>query len=157
MSTAPASALAGTTVRFRADLADGVTPAIAKAIAALAEAGARVAVVSGYGAPEGDINPTLSLRRFVEPLAEATGKTVSFVPDCIGTKAEAGLDKVGFGAVALMENVRFHPDAYRHSRNFAMRLSVLGDYFAIGGDLPANPVGWIVELSQILPAAPAID
>jgi phosphoglycerate kinase len=157
MSTAPASALAGKTVLFRADLADGVTPTIAKAIAALAEAGARVAVVSGYGAPEGDINPTLSLGRFVEPLAEATGKTVSFVPDCIGTKAEAGLDKVEFGAVALMENVRFHPDAYRHSRNFAMRLSVLGDYFAIGGDLPANPVGWIVELSQILPAAPAID
>lgn len=157
MSDAPAIAatLAGKTVLFRADLSDGVTAAIAGEIAALALAGARVAVVSGYGAPEGDINPALSLKRFAAPLAEATGRPVHFVADCIGAKAEAGLDKVGAGEVALMENVRFHPDAYRHSRNFAMRLSVLGDFFAIGGELPPKPVGWIGELAQILPAPPA--
>lgn len=155
MTDAAVSQLAGKTVLYRADLADGVTEAIAAEIAALASAGARVAVVSGYGAPEGDINPALSLKRFAGPLSQATGKAVRFVPDCVGAKAEAGLDQVEFGAVALMENVRFHPDAHRHSRNFAMRLSVLGDYFAIGGELPERPVGWIGELAQILPVPPA--
>ena len=146
--------LAGKTVLYRADMADAAMPEIAGEIAALASAGARVAVVSGFGSPEGDINPALSLRRFTSLLAGLTGKTVKFIPDCVGAKAEAGLDKVGYGEVALMENVRFHPDASRDSRTFAIRLSVLGDFFLIGGKLPDRPIGWISELARLLPAPP---
>jgi 3-phosphoglycerate kinase len=48
---------------------------------------------------------------------------------------------VPFGAIALMENLRFHPDAQRRSRTvFAMRLSVLGDYFVVPADPPLNRI-----------------
>ena len=149
-----AANLTGKTVLYRADMADEALPALATEIAALASAGARVAVVSGFGSPEGDINPALSLQRFTNLLAGLTGKKVKFIPECVGTEAEAGLDKVGFGEVALMENVRFHPDATRDSRTFAIRLSVLGDFFLIGGNLPDRPIGWISELARLLPAPP---
>ncbi|MFZ1681047.1 MAG: phosphoglycerate kinase [Rhizobiaceae bacterium] len=151
-AAAPIQTLSGKTVLFRADLSDGVTDEIARPIAAFARAGARVAVVSGFGDPAGDINPALSLRRFAEPLEQATGVRTTFVSDSVGAVAEAGLDRVPFGEVALLENVRFHPEAHRFSRNFAVRLSVLGDFFAIGGSLPPVPAGWIRELAAILPA-----
>lgn len=150
-------ALAGKTVLYRTDLSEDAMPEIAADIAALASAGARVAVVSGYGAPQGDVNPALSLKPFAGLLTRLTGKAVSFIPDCVGAKAEAGLDQVEFGAVALMENVRFHPDAIRDSRTFAIKLSVLGDFFMVGGRLPDRPIGWIGELARILPAPPRLS
>ena len=156
MSAAPSivPSLAGRTVLFRADLSAGIGPAIGGAIADLTAAGARVAVVSGFGDPVGDKNPALSLKPFVAPLAPATGRRVTFVADCVGAVAEAGLDAVPFGEVALLENVRFHPEARRDSRHFAMRLSVLGDFFTVGGALPDRPIGWIRALAELLPAPP---
>lgn len=147
-----AVSLAGRTILVRADLENGLTDDIGPAIADLAKTGARIAVIAGYGNPQGDINPAYSLRRFVKPLEEATGKTVLFVSGSVGLQAEAGLYKTPEGSLVLLENLRFHPDERRNSRSFAMRLSVLGDYFTVTGRLPNRPLGWIAELAAILPS-----
>lgn len=144
--------LAGKTVLFRADFSRGVTDVMGRSIAALTAIGARVVVVCGFGTPGGDINPTLSLGRFREPLEKAVGTPVTFIPASVGPVAEAGVHAVPFGQVALLENLRFHPDIQRDSRNFAIRLSVLGDYFVVSGELPHRPIGWLTELTSILPA-----
>lgn len=151
MSHKTSTRLLGKTVLFRADFSHGVAKETGEAIAALTDEGARVAVISGFGTPGGDINPALSLGRFREPLEAVTGTTVTFVPASVGPVAEAGIHAVPFGQVALLENLRFHPDIKRDCRNFAIRLSVLGDYFVTSGELPRRPIGWLTELAAILP------
>ncbi|MDP3897727.1 MAG: phosphoglycerate kinase [Mesorhizobium sp.] len=159
MNAAPQiiTGMTGKTVLVRADFAEGVSRELARLVAALAKAGARVAIIAGFGAPSGDINPALSLLRFRTPLEAASRVKVTFVRDCVGPVAEAGLNAVPFGEAALMENLRFHPDSRRDSRNFAIRLSVLGDYFAVTGPVSKTPVGWLSALGAMLPAPDGID
>lgn len=121
-------------------------------ITALARQGARIAIIAGLGDPGGDINPALSLQPFAGRIAEALGLPVSFIRESLGSGAEAGLDQVGFGEVALLENLRFHPDERRAAPVFAMRLAVLGDHFLDLGETPAKPGSWQHRLAHMLPA-----
>lgn len=143
--------LQGRTILVRAVLSEGPTADLLSTIAALCAAGARVAVIAGFGAPAGDFNPTLSLARFGPEIERAAGRRVSFVPECVGPVAEAALDRVPFGEVALMENLRFHPDGRRGNRAFALRLSALGDGFVVTGPVPEPPAAWITALADLLP------
>jgi phosphoglycerate kinase len=152
LSAASHGAISRTTVLVRADFTHGVSREIGKVVAQLTREGARVAVISGFGAPGGDVNPVLSLRRFALPLERMAGTPVTFIPECVGPIAEAGLHRIAFGEAALLENLRFHSDARRDSSNFALRLSALADCFLITGPVPRRPVGWLTALTAILPA-----
>lgn len=143
--------IAGKTAIIRVSLDGGISHTAIPLINRLADAGARVVVVAGLGNPAGDINPTLSLRPLTAMLEEMTGKKVTFVAESVGSGAEAGLALVPFGEIALMENLRFHSDERRREKVFAMRLSVLGDYFIDAGDPPNNKQGWQAQLKKILP------
>ena len=145
------SAISGRTVLLRADFTNGVTEELGRMAATFAARGARVAVLAGYGAPQGEANTAFSLAQFRPLLEHLCGRPVTFISDCVGADAEAGLGLVPFGEVALMENLRFHPDERRNNRTFAMRLSALGDYFAISGAVPPDPVGWLTALAAMLP------
>lgn len=147
--------LAGKTVLLRANFDGGVTRELGDAIASLAARGSRVAVIVGFGQPQGEANPIFSLAAFRQPLEQVSRTRVTFVPDCVGSTAEAGLDRVPFGEAALLENLRFYADEHRDSRAFAFRLSALGDFFAISGVVPSRPVGWLTELAKLLPAPDA--
>jgi 3-phosphoglycerate kinase len=143
--------LEGQTVLVRTDLSQGLSESLGAYLGNLAERGARVAVIAGYDNPGGDVNPTLSLRHLVLPLQKLTGRPVHFVGDCVGPVAESGLAATPGGAIALLENLRFHPEAQRQSRTFAIRLSALGDFFAVPGGVPETASVWIRELSKLLP------
>ncbi len=143
--------LEGQTVLVRSDLSQGLDERFAAYLRDLAERGARVAVIAGYDNPGGDVNPTLSLRHLVQPLQSLTGMPVHFVGDCVGPIAESGLAATPAGAIALLENLRFHPEAQRRSRTFAIRLSALGDFFAVPGGIPETASVWIRELAKLLP------
>ena len=144
------------TVLVRASFENGVSASLATLAGTLARSGAKVAVIAGFGDPSDDINPALSLRRFVEPLAAATGVPVAFIAESVGCGAEAGLDKVGFGHIALLENLRFHSSRHRDARSFALKLSVLGDFFVDAGSPLNTPSagtnGWQNHLRVLLPA-----
>ncbi|WP_163270350.1 phosphoglycerate kinase [Chelativorans alearense] len=133
---APAE-IAGRTVLVRAALERSTEDGLAGLLSGLADCNARVVVMSAIGAPGGEFNPTLSLERFVSPLARATGKAVHFVPDCVGAVAEIGVGLAPFGDLVLLENLAFHKGETSGDRTFAMRLSVLGDIYvnATGGTL----------------------
>ena len=141
--------VAGKTVLVRIDPA--AAAAAAAIIRALSSAGARVALVAGYGAPAGDFNPAYTLRGFVPALEAALERKVVFIPESVGSGAEAALARVPEGGVALLENVRFHPDERRRSRAFAMRLSALADFFTVPGGIPETASAWIRELAGLLP------
>lgn len=143
--------LSGKTVLVRVSLDRGIGHTAVPIIARVADAGARVVVLSGLGNPGGDINPALSLETYAAGLSELTGRPVTFVAESVGAGAEAGLARVGPGEIALMENLRFHADERRRGKMFAMRLSVLGDHFIDVGDPPAVKDGWQAELKRILP------
>lgn len=143
--------LDGRTVLVRYDSGRGFDEVFVSAVRDLAGRGARVAVIAGYDDPGGDINPTLSLRHLAQPLEETTGLPVHFIGDSVGPVAESGVAATPVGSIALLENLRFHPEAQRHSRTFAIRLSVLGDFFSVPGGMPETASVWIRELANLLP------
>src|SRR3954463_2377342 len=112
--------VAGKRVLVRADLnvpvRDGrVTDAtrierLAPTLAAIIEHGGKPIVMSHFGRPKGP-DPSQSLRPLVEPLSRAVGgRPVRFAPDCAGPEAERVVNALQSGEVALLENLRFHPE-----------------------------------------------
>jgi phosphoglycerate kinase len=129
----------GKRVLVRADLnvpvADGkVTDATrierqAPTIRDLAEAGARVIVLSHFDRPKGKIVPSMSLKALVEPLSKAVGRPVAFADDCIGPKAQAAVAALKDGEVLLLENTRFHKGEEENDPAMAKELAALGDIY----------------------------
>jgi phosphoglycerate kinase len=138
---------AGRTVLVRSDLNvpmdDGVITdrgrvlASAGTIRELAEAGARVIVMSHLGRPKGQPDPQFSLLPIVPELAAAIDREVAFAADTVGDEARAKAAELGAGEVLLLENLRFNPgetskdEAER--RDFAGQLAELADDFVSDG------------------------
>src|SRR6516165_9021715 len=132
-------AVGGRRVLLRADLnvpvKDGrVTDAtrierLAPTIETLVAKGAKVVVMSHFGRPKG-VDPAQSLRPLAGPLSRAIGgKPVHFASDCIGREAQKVVDALKSGEVALLENLRFHPEEEKNDPGFARRLAALGDVY----------------------------
>jgi phosphoglycerate kinase len=129
----------GKRVLVRADLnvpvADGkVTDATrierqAPTIKELAEAGARVIVLSHFDRPKGKVVPSMSLKALVEPLSDALGRKIAFADDCVGEKAKAAIAALKDGDVLLLENTRFHKGEEGNDSAMATELAALGDIF----------------------------
>ena len=66
----------------------------------LADRGARVVVLSHFGRPKGK-DPAFSLQQLVQPLAGVLGRSVRFASDCVGPEAEAVVNALKDGDVAL--------------------------------------------------------
>jgi phosphoglycerate kinase len=138
---------AGRTVLVRSDLNvpmdDGVITdrgrvlASAGTIRELAEAGARVIVMSHLGRPKGQPDPQFSLLPIVPELAAAIDREVAFAADTVGDEARAKAAELEAGEVLLLENLRFNPgetskdEAER--RDFAGQLAELADDFVSDG------------------------
>ncbi len=144
----------------------------------LRDQGARVVLMSHFGRPKGQRRPEMSLAPVAEELERRLGAPVAFAADCIGPEAERAVRGLGPGGVALLENLRFHPEEEQNDAGFAGQLASLGDVFvndafgtahrahastaAIADDLPAA-AGLLMEkelrvLGQILesPARPFV-
>src|SRR5499433_3751996 len=130
----------GKRVLLRADLnvpvKDGVVTdatrieRLAPTIEALIAKGAKVVVMSHFGRPKGGPDPSLSLRPLVAPLEKAIGgRHVAFAPDCIGEEARRVVAALRPGEVALLENLRFHPEEEKNDPAFAKALAELGDVY----------------------------
>jgi phosphoglycerate kinase len=99
-------------------------------ISQLAKRGAKVAVLSHFGRPNGKPVPEMSLRPIAAVLSQALGgQMVAFVPDCIGSMARMAIAKLPPGGVALLENLRFHPGEEANDPAFAGELAALGDFY----------------------------
>jgi phosphoglycerate kinase len=154
--------LAGKRVLVRADLnvpiADGrVTDATrlsaaVPTLAAMADRGARVLVLSHFGRPvPGD--KSLSLAAIAPALSAVMGRPVSFVAECIGPLAEAAVAAMAPGSILVLENARFHPGEEANDPGFVAALARLGDFyindaFSVSHRAHASTEG----LAHVLPA-----
>lgn len=100
----------------------------AESVRSLVNRGAKVVVMSHLGRPKA-ADESLSLRRVSYALADCVQMPVAFIEDCVGLIAEKKLRSLPFGSVALLENLRFHPEEEINDRFFALRLSKLGDIY----------------------------
>ena len=116
---------------------DGRIRAAVPTIRALAEAGARVVVVSHLGRPDGKPVAKYSLAPVAKRLSELLGGAVEWASDTVGSSARGVVRSLEDGQVAVLENLRFDPreaskdDAERAS--FAAELAELADVFVSDG------------------------
>ncbi len=151
---------AGLTVLLRADLnvpmRDGRVgdrtriERTAPTIRELAAKGARIAVLSHLGRPNGGPAPGLSLRPVAEALADALEMPVAFA----AADPAAVLAGLPAGGVALLENLRFDPGEEANDPAFAARLAALGDVYVNDAFSAAHRAHASTEaLARLLPAA----
>lgn len=89
----------------------------------LLEQGAKVALISHFGRPDGKINPEFSLEPMVSDIQKILGVKINFVSDCVGEKVREALDILSDGQIILLENVRFYPGEESNDENFTRELS----------------------------------
>ena len=119
----------------------------------LAARGAKVIVLTHFGRPKGR-EDKYSQKLLVEPLAKAVGKPVAWADDCVGAPAEAVIAAMTDGDIALLENVRFHPEEEQNDPAFAKRLAALGDLYVNDAFSTAHRAHASTEgLAHLLPAA----
>lgn len=70
-----------------------------------------------------------SLKHIVDAVSDVLGVQVKFVEDCIGKKAEAAVAELESGEILLLENLRYYEEETKGDREFAEKLSKLGDFY----------------------------
>ena len=137
---------------------DGRIRASVPTLRTLAEAGARVVVVAHLGRPKGERDPQFSLAPVARRLGELLGQEVRFAGDTVGPQAQAVVETLADGDVALLENVRF--DAGETSKDdaergaFADRLAALADLFVSDGfGVVHRKQASVYDVAQRLPHA----
>jgi phosphoglycerate kinase len=137
---------------------DGRIRASVPTIKELVDAGARVVVTAHLGRPKGTPDPQYSLAPVADRLGELLGQDVAFATDTVGASAEATVDALEDGQVAVLENVRFNEgetskdDTVRGE--FADRLAGLADLFVSDGfGVVHRKQASVYDVAQRLPHA----
>ncbi len=110
----------------------GALPTIKKVLAD----GGSIILMSHWGRPLKDIekkpNLTLadfSLKPLIAPLAKLLGTDVQFSDDCISADAAQKAKDLKPGQVLLLENLRYYKQEEKGDKEFAEKLSKLGDVY----------------------------
>jgi len=103
---------------------EAVKPTILKVL----EDGGSVILMSHLGRPKG-IEDQFSLNNIVNVVSDVIGVQVKFAQNCIGDDTEKLAADLENGEVLLLENLRFHPEEENGDRDFAEKLSKLGDIY----------------------------
>jgi phosphoglycerate kinase len=93
------------------------------------EAGAKVICASHLGKPKGKVRAELSLAPVAVAFAEALGRPVRFIEDCVGPEVEKLVARLEPGEILLLENLRFHAGEESNDPGFAGSLARLADVY----------------------------
>lgn len=116
--------------------------------------GAKIAILSHFGRPDGRPAPEFSLRPVATELATILGCEVSFAADCVGAEAENAIAKLQPGGIAVLENTRFHPGEETNDPAFAAQLARLGQAVVMDAFSAAHRAhASTAALLELLPAA----
>jgi phosphoglycerate kinase len=124
----------------------------ASSITELADAGAKVILLSHFGRPEGR-DPKSSLKPVAAEVARVIKRPVKFVDDCIGEKAETAVAAMHPGEIVCLENTRFHAGEEKNDKEFVAALAKLGDLWVNDAFSAAHRAHASTEgLGHVLPA-----
>ncbi len=98
-------------------------------IQTLLKAGARVVLCSHLGRPKGKPEPKYSLKPVAARLSELLNKPVAFVPQVVGSEAEAATKALKDGEVCLLENTRFEAGEEKNDAALSAAFAKLGDLY----------------------------
>lgn len=115
---------------------------------------AKILIVSHFGRPDGEQNPSMSLAFLTPVLKERWNCEIKFAQDCIGEKAERLKSSLQPGDVGLLENVRFHKGEEKNDPEFTKKLAALGDIYVNDAFSAAHRAHASTEgLAHLLPHA----
>ena len=124
----------------------------ASSITELADAGAKVILLSHFGRPKGR-DPKSSLKPVAAEVARVIKRPVKFVDDCIGEKAEAAVAAMHPSEIICLENTRFHAGEEKNDKEFVAALAKLGDLWVNDAFSAAHRAHASTEgLGHVLPA-----
>ena len=89
----------------------------------------RVVLIAHLGRPKGKVCPEFSLAPVAAEVEKLFGVPVHFAKDCIGAEADAVVAATKNGEIALLENLRFHPEEEKNDAEFAKQLAKHGEVF----------------------------
>jgi len=94
----------------------------------LVKRGAKVILASHLGRPKfRDHNNTLA--PVAVRLGEILNRNVDFINDCIGPEVQAKIDKLNYGSILLLENLRYYPEEQNNDPEFSKSISSLADIY----------------------------
>jgi phosphoglycerate kinase len=94
----------------------------------LVKRGAKVILASHLGRPKfRDHNNTLA--PVAVRLKEILNRNVDFIDDCIGPEVQAKIDKLNYGGILLLENLRYYPEEQNNDPEFSKSLSSIADVY----------------------------
>lgn len=91
--------------------------------------GGSAILMSHLGRPKGGPEEKYSLKHIISAVEAALGTKVQFASDCIGEEAESKAAGLKAGEVLLLENLRFYKEEEKGDKDFAEKLSKLGDVY----------------------------
>ncbi|WP_055447281.1 phosphoglycerate kinase [Lacinutrix mariniflava] len=92
------------------------------------EDGGSCILMSHLGRPKG-AQDEFSLKHIVSKVEDIIGVETKFVSNCVGTEAEEAAANLKPGEILILENLRFHEEETKGDRDFAEKLSKLGDIY----------------------------
>jgi phosphoglycerate kinase len=122
-------------VDFNVPMRDGAVSDVTRlerakpTILELANAGARVVVVSHFDRPKGQRVPEMSLRPVAQALERVLGRPVAFSEETIGEAAAAAVAGLRDGDVLMLENTRFHPGEEKNDSALAEALALHAELY----------------------------
>jgi len=94
----------------------------------LVKRGAKVILASHLGRPKfRDHNNTLA--PVAVRLKEILNRNVDFINDCIGPAVHAKINKLNYGGILLLENLRYYPEEQNNDPEFSKSISSLADIY----------------------------
>ncbi len=100
-----------------------------KTIKYLLENNCRVVLIAHLGRPKGKVCPEFSLAPVAAEVEKLFGVPVHFAKDCVGPQADKVVAETKNGEIALLENLRFHPEEEKNDAEFAKQLAKHGEVF----------------------------
>lgn len=91
--------------------------------------GGAVILMSHLGRPKDGPTDKYSLKHVVKHLSDLLGQQVDFADDCIGEQAAEKAKALDKGEVLLLDNLRFYKEEEKGDKDFAEKLSKLGDIY----------------------------
>ncbi len=89
--------------------------------------GGSAILMSHLGRPKGGPEEKYSLKHIIPALEKAFGRPVKFADDAIGQSAVDQAAALQTGEILLLENLRFYKEEEKGDKDFAEKLSKLGD------------------------------